>query len=537
MSESVGFELGRDSLNDFRKFPKGDVESVSKKRAHSLTDLVLASGIRKIHLVAWRDLDDPRAGGSELHAHEIAKRWASAGLDVSLRTGGVVGAPSVIERGGYKVVRKSGRYLTFPRTALSGMVGRSGKWDALVEIWNGMPFLTPLWSRGPRVAILHHIHAEALWRSVLPGVLAPAGAYMERHIAPKFYRGTRVITPSQSSAEEVIRILGWPEDYVNVVYPGVDPRFRPGGEKSQVPLVVAVGRLVPVKRFDWLIKSVHEIRQRIGPVQLVIAGDGEYRSFLETCIAKYKAKDWCKLPGRISDEEVVDLYRRAWVVASASEREGWGMTLSEAAACGTPAVATRIAGHEDAVVHGVTGLLATSQEELTLALETVLKDPKLRGELAIGALRHGASLTWDAAAASAFQVVMKAVGDFKKNGKSLLSYSFEHIDINKRGAERFKLDVPVRIGEDLGRVKDMSLTGALILPPSGYEVSPGDTFSGWVEMSSRSLPIEGRVVRQIETEDGLSAIGVWLTSVEDETVEMLAAAKLQRMGEVRHLPG
>ncbi len=68
-------------------------------------------------------------------------------------------------------------------------------------------------------------------------------------------------------------------------------------------------------------------------------------------------------PGHVSDEELLDLYRSAWVVASASAREGWGMTITEAGACGTPAVATRIAGHTDAVVHEHSGLLVDGRDD------------------------------------------------------------------------------------------------------------------------------------------------------------------------------
>ena len=52
------------------------------------------AGMRRIHFVAWRDLDDPEAGGSELHAHKIASFWAAAGLDVTFRTSAVPSAPA-----------------------------------------------------------------------------------------------------------------------------------------------------------------------------------------------------------------------------------------------------------------------------------------------------------------------------------------------------------------------------------------------------------------------------------------------------------
>ena len=71
-----------------------------------LAAIASQAGLRRIHFVAWRDLDDPEAGGAELHAHKIASRWAAAGLDVTFRTSAVPGAPAALTRDGYRVVRR-----------------------------------------------------------------------------------------------------------------------------------------------------------------------------------------------------------------------------------------------------------------------------------------------------------------------------------------------------------------------------------------------------------------------------------------------
>jgi glycosyltransferase involved in cell wall biosynthesis len=110
------------------------------------------------------------------------------------------------------------------------------------------------------------------------------------------------------------------------------------------------------------------------------------------------AGSWVRFAGRVSDEELVDLYRRAWIVTSASISEGWGMTLTEAAACGTPALATDIAGHRDAVRSGSTGLLAGDDDEFARHLRDLCKDDGLRERLSVGALAYAATLTWDATA-------------------------------------------------------------------------------------------------------------------------------------------
>ena len=125
----------------------------------ALAQRVATSGLRRIHMLAWRDLEDVEAGGSEIHAHEIAKRWAAAGLEVTMRTSYAQGHASVVQRDGYRVIRRAGRYLVFPRAVLSEAVERHGPWDAMVEIWNGVPFLSPLWTRGrPGAVFLPHVH-------------------------------------------------------------------------------------------------------------------------------------------------------------------------------------------------------------------------------------------------------------------------------------------------------------------------------------------------------------------------------------------
>src|SRR5271167_719048 len=231
-----------DDLGPVPAVPDGDRDDepgISEPEV--LASIAAQAGLRRIHFVAWRDLDDPEAGGSELHAHKIAARWAAAGLDVTFRTSAVPGAPSALTRDGYRVLRQAGRYAVFPGAAWEGirMGHRSG--DALVEIWNGMPFLSPLWYRGPRIVFLHHVHAE-MWGMVLPPTLARLGDVMERRIAPPFYRSSRIVTLSESSRAEIVEMLALPSHRVTVAPPGVDARYTPGGVRSPTPLVVAVGR-------------------------------------------------------------------------------------------------------------------------------------------------------------------------------------------------------------------------------------------------------------------------------------------------------
>jgi glycosyltransferase involved in cell wall biosynthesis len=369
-----------------------------------LGDLAAAAGIRRIHMLAWRDLDDVEAGGSEVHAAEVARLWSEAGIEVVMRTSYAQGHPPTAKRDGYQVIRKAGRYLVFPRAAASEAAHRYGKRDALVEIWNGMPFFSPLWASGPRVVFLHHIHAD-MWKMVLPPNLARLGDTLERQVAPRIYRRSRMITLSPSSKEEMLE-LGFHDDLVEVVPPGVDAHFQPGGTRSPTPLIVGVGRLVPVKRFDLLIRAVVEARRSAPDLRLTLVGTGPDRSDLEALVDELDAGSFVHFAGRVSDDELVAIYQSAWAVASASVREGWGMTLTEAAACGTPAVATRIPGHVDALAEGHSGLLADDQADLARLLARIATDAPLRERLTTGALEHAGRFTWDATATKIMEILV-----------------------------------------------------------------------------------------------------------------------------------
>jgi glycosyltransferase involved in cell wall biosynthesis len=376
----------------------------------SVTDLealVADSGLRRVHLVSWRDLDDDEAGGSEVHASHVAARWAAAGLDVTLRTSFATGRPPTAVRDGFRVVRRSGRYLVFPHAAITEALGRNGPWDGFVEIWNGMPFFSPAWTVGrPSTVWLHHMHAD-MWHQTFADkpLIGHAGKALETRIAPLLYRRSHIVTLSTSSKHELVHHMGFRDDRVDVVPPGVDARFSPGGVRSDVPLVVAVGRLVPVKQHDVLLRVLAKVREKVPQLRAVIASEGYNRPRLEALRHELDLDDVVSMPGWMSDDDIVDLYRSAWLLAATSSHEGWDMTVTEAAACGTPAVVTDIAGHRDAVAAGRSGFLCTGEDVLAARMVEVLTDDALRHRLADGALTHASQFTWDNTALGTFRAL------------------------------------------------------------------------------------------------------------------------------------
>ena len=101
--------------------------------------------------------------------------------------------------------------------------------------------------------------------------------------------------------------------------------------------------------------------------------------------------------------------QRATVVVQPSRKEGWGLTVLEANACGTPVVATDVPGLRDSVRHGTSGLLAAANpESLATCLLSVLSDDELRARLARGARAWSERFRWDHVA-DAFADVVRAV--------------------------------------------------------------------------------------------------------------------------------
>ena len=205
-----------------------------------------SAGIDRIESYAWRDLDDADAGGSELHADEIFRRWAASGLEIVHRTS-TRDRPREFDRNGYRVIQRGGRYDVFPRVALRQLVRRRPPGVVTIEIWNGVPWFGPIWAPRRRVVWMHHVHRD-MWSDALPRPLDAVGRFVETQLAPRFYRRSTFATLSESSADE-IEGLGIDRDRLTVIPPGVHERFTPDASvRSPTPHVVVVGRLAPVKR-------------------------------------------------------------------------------------------------------------------------------------------------------------------------------------------------------------------------------------------------------------------------------------------------
>ncbi|MEU8685408.1 glycosyltransferase family 4 protein [Streptomyces sp. NPDC048611] len=362
---------------------------------------------RRIVFLARRDLGNPAAGGSELLVHRIAEGLAAHGHQVTLLCGGPPssGLPAPPAQGeaparGYRVLSAggdAGHFLRVPRVAR-----RAGPCDLLVEVCNGMPYLAPLWHRGPTLCLVNHVHTD-LWRLRCPGPAARLGRRLERWALAGAHRRGLMVAVSGSTAS-ALHGLGVDPDRVRLVYNGV---AEPGplAPKAPEPLFLAMGRLVEYKRIDLLLRLWERVRPVTGG-RLVIVGDGPERARLAAM-----AGPGVTFTGHVSEERKHQLLCSAWLLLHPSLVEGWGLVVMEAAARRTPAVGFDIPGLRDSVEDGRTGLLARGESAFAAHWCALALSARRRDALGRAAERRAARFRWSHTVQSFRAVAAEAVLD------------------------------------------------------------------------------------------------------------------------------
>jgi glycosyltransferase involved in cell wall biosynthesis len=349
----------------------------------------------------WRDPEHPEAGGAEIHLHEILRRFVRDGHAVTQLASGFPGGAAEATIDGVHVLRRGHWFdANWALRRAYARDLRQESFDLVIDDINKVPFFTPSFVREPVLALVPHLFGTAVFAEA-PWPLA-AYVYAHERWIPRVYRGVDFLAISDSTREDLLA-RGIPAARVTVVPVGVDHgTFHPDPRvaKHPTPLILHLGRIRKYKGIQSLIGAMAAVRARVPETELWVVGSGPYAEELKHATQGVAG---VRFLGYRPLAEVVDLLRAAWVVASASIKEGWGLTMLEGNACGTAAVATRVPGLVDAVLDQETGLLVPygDQGALADALARVLADPELRGRLERGGLAYARTFTWDRTAAEA----------------------------------------------------------------------------------------------------------------------------------------
>jgi glycosyltransferase involved in cell wall biosynthesis len=296
----------------------------------------------RILILNWKDLAHPAAGGAEVFTEEVARALVGGGHSVTLFAASVPGKPAMEVVAGVQVLRRGGRFGVYRAARQFWAQQPRGAYDVVVDEINTRPFLTPRWVRNtPIVALIHQL-AREIWSYEMPFPVSALGRYALEPWWLRTYRDIPAITVSASSAESLRTHHGWRD--VTIVSEGYTPHAVPEVAKESVPTVVFLGRLVAMKRPEHAIEALRLLRQVLPSARLWIIGDGPLLAPLRD-----DAPLGVEFLGRVGSDELVARLARAHVLVATSVREGWGLNVSEAAACGTPSIGYRVPGLVDSL--------------------------------------------------------------------------------------------------------------------------------------------------------------------------------------------
>ncbi|HEY4644205.1 MAG TPA: glycosyltransferase family 4 protein [Bacteroidota bacterium] len=369
----------------------------------------------RILIFNWQDIKNPNSGGAEVHLHETFSRIATMGHEVTLYCSSFRGGSARERLNGIEVIREGGRYLFNYHVMWKYLTRfRHERYDVIVDDLNKIPFFTPWYVREPLVGILHHLFGTSIFLEV-PFPLA-AYVYGMEFVAASVYRSVPFIVVSPSTREELVS-RGFRPEMVSLIHYGVqDNLYRVTGvPKSEAPLVGHVGRLKRYKCVDHLVRAFAIVKLAVTSAELLIVGDGEDRPRLEKVVRDLGLGGSVRFAGHVNDDEKVRYLQQMHVVVNSSSKEGWGMTVVEAYACGTCAIASRVPGLRDAVREGETGILYEfgNVRELAAKIISLLNDSGLRQRLSQNALEWSRTFRWDTAATQTLEVLQSAVSERK----------------------------------------------------------------------------------------------------------------------------
>ncbi|MBP7859419.1 glycosyltransferase [Patescibacteria group bacterium] len=367
----------------------------------------------KILIFNWRDTKHVWGGGAESYIHELAKRWVKEGNGVTLFCGndGRSSRNDLID--GVNIIRRGGFYTVYFWAFVYYVFKFRGKFDVVVDSENGLPFFTPLYVRIPKFLLIHHIHQE-VFRLHLKFPFKNIAMLLESKLMPLVYHNQRLITVSESSKKEILKMRLSKFRSIEIINPGINSSDYQLKKKTNYVSILYLGRLKPYKNVDVALRAFAEIIKIKKDAIFYIAGVGDSLNQLKELAESLGISNSVKFLGRVSDEEKSDLLASCWLMIQPSMIEGWGITVIEANASGTPVVASNVNGLKDSIVDNVTGLLVKPSNYNDLAQKTLilLQNKRMLEKFSNQANKWSKKFSWDLSARAFLnQLKMDVAGD------------------------------------------------------------------------------------------------------------------------------
>lgn len=365
----------------------------------------------RVLFLNWRDTRHPEGGGSEVYVENVARSLAAAGHDVTIFCAMYEGAEDRETVDGVHYVRAGSKLSVYPEAVRRLRRREFGHLDAIVDVQNGIPFMSrAVAGATPVVVLVHHVHREQ-WPVVYDRVRARVGWWIESQVAPRLYRDCTYVAVSDRTASELTE-LGVHDSRITVIHNGIEQAPGLDVERAEHPHIVVVGRLVPHKRVEHVLRAAAVLRRRHPGLRISVVGDGWWSGRLRRVAQTLGVEDVVTFRGFVDEKTKHEILESAWVLALPSLKEGWGIVVMEAATHGVPAVAYRSAGGvTESIVDGETGLLVEGGViEFTRALDSLLSDAPMTDRMGAAARERTDQFTWGATAAAFADVLARATG-------------------------------------------------------------------------------------------------------------------------------
>ncbi len=340
----------------------------------------------------WKDIKNPKHGGAEIYTHEIAKRLAKKGFDITIFSSKFEGCADYEAIDNVKIARGGNKLTIYLKEFIYYMKNKE-EFDFVIDEINTIPFFTPLYVKKPKIVLIHQL-AKEIWEYSTKWPFNLLGRFFEP-IYLKLYKNERIITVSDSVKEELLQ-FGFKN--ISIVLNGIDENpLKDTPQKNTEPTMVYLGRVIESKRPEHVIYAFNKLKEEIKDLQLWIIGDGG--GYYKNLVERYRNSK-IMFFGRVDNKKKHKLLGKAHVLVVPSVKEGWGRVVIEANSVGTPAVGYKVTGLIDSIKDGETGLLVKNGDinELTEACKKILTDKNVRMKLSNNAKKWSKNFSWDKSA-------------------------------------------------------------------------------------------------------------------------------------------
>lgn len=332
----------------------------------------------------------PDAGGSEVFTHQVLKRLVMRGHNVTLYTSEFRGSKKIEELDGINIIRNGGLISSYLFAENYYTKNFKNKFDIVIDEYTYKPFMTPKFVKEPIIFLVHELAREK-WFYATKFPLSYFGRYIVEPYFLSVYKNIHTVTVSESTKHD-LKDLGYLN--VSIVPEGIEFQpFEHVPTKEEKPTFLFVGLLKKVNLADHVIKAFDIIKNSIPDARLWIVGKGPQLDDLKKIS---QSKD-ITFFGYVSEQKKIELMSKAHILLMPAIREGWGLVVTEANACGTPAIGYNVHGLRDSIVNNKTGILTEFNDIQKLGETAIdlINNFSVLNSLSTNSLNWSRKFNWD----------------------------------------------------------------------------------------------------------------------------------------------